>query len=544
MPPKNYEYRKKTSAEKRTNRSRTSDYRLGSGAKKLKRREEWIITCEAKREIAQWRRKCSWEERSIRDEDMIPGIRGLVLQKLLGPEDTFGRELEELFPIRKLSARDLNELLDVLDNESQDTILPYVLTRELQTRECLEVYGEPPGWTPFNVFPPPSFADWNALGQPGSALQCKSNGEPDAEAMINVFTNVQAFREDFNDGGIMDDESAEHWSEDSDEEWAGIWGHVPKTLEHRYCPFEPGASSSTPPATECDSQWYDRSSGSSSSSSSHMPTPLEQVFLVCPPDQVERRPVNLSKQRQMRSKEYMRETGFLWGTGKNTKKVRNRFYAAVPYSEVPSDPSLEELLQYIKPRQAELRLDETTITSYSGGQLGKSFPGEQTGTWFRAPTTSKDAPRFAIEDSNCDTVTKVWLGLESHRAWSGVNMYILWSIFRFGWKGSWGKNGQFGGWCHKDSTRKRCGSYMYYVQSGTGIAWGVLLELLVDRTRGRTAQDQWVQDEGSSAIVAVWFHGVKHKDFFGGQYIWPAWDPGLEVRILPRNYDDEDSDLE
>ena len=118
-------------------------------------------------------------------------------------------------------------------------------------------------------------------------------------------------------------------------------------------------------------------------------------------------------------------------------------------------------------------------------------------------------------------------------AWHGGNLYACNAVIS-GNKllPSFGSRGDFGIWSHKQSTRSKCGSYMYYIPSGSGVAWSVMYELRVcpHHTRKSGAnKDQWVTDEGHVVLHAVWFHGVSQSGFFPGMHIWPTWNAKLEV---------------
>ncbi len=54
---------------------------------------------------------------------------------------------------------------------------------------------------------------------------------------------------------------------------------------------------------------------------------------------------------------------------------------------------------------------------------------------------------------------------------------------------------------------------MLHVPGGSGVAWGCMLQLLVDRSRALpNVRDEWVQPEGTSVVRAIYFHGVLQQD--------------------------------
>ena len=80
-----------------------------------------------------------------------------------------------------------------------------------------------------------------------------------------------------------------------------------------------------------------------------------------------------------------------------------------------------------------------------------------------------------------------------------------------------------------DTRAHKVSSYCYHVLSGSGCAWTVIAELAIDPHRTcKFSVDQKVADEADVAVVALWFHGVSQNDF-NCEYIWPLWEPSLEV---------------
>ena len=118
-------------------------------------------------------------------------------------------------------------------------------------------------------------------------------------------------------------------------------------------------------------------------------------------------------------------------------------------------------------------------------------------------------------------------------SWHGSNLYMARLIIETRkMVATYGSHGDYGVWSHRRSTRKHCGSYMYYIPSGSGVAWGVMFELKVDRkhTQKSGAQyDQWVTHPAHVRVESAWFHGVSQSDFWPYMYIWPVWEPRLQA---------------
>ncbi len=142
------------------------------------------------------------------------------------------------------------------------------------------------------------------------------------------------------------------------------------------------------------------------------------------------------------------------------------------------------------------------------------------GRWFVATL-----PEAADEARNAELAG--W-----QEAYSGTHLYCLNSIRRAGWRATRGSMDRVACWCHRSGHRRYCGSYMLYVPSGTGVAWGCQLHLLVDRTRAlKNVRDQWCQPEGTSILKAVYFHGVLQREWWDGMHVLASWQPHLEVAV-------------
>ena len=128
--------------------------------------------------------------------------------------------------------------------------------------------------------------------------------------------------------------------------------------------------------------------------------------------------------------------------------------------------------------------------------------------------------------------------------WHGTNLYMARSIIETReMVATTGSRGDHGVWSHGLSTRQHCASYMYYIPSGSGVAWGVMFELKVDprqTKRSGVHYNQCVTAPAHVRVGSAWFHGVSQSDFWPYMYIWPVWEPRLEAfkdkggRINPR----------
>ena len=70
---------------------------------------------------------------------------------------------------------------------------------------------------------------------------------------------------------------------------------------------------------------------------------------------------------------------------------------------------------------------------------------------------------------------------------------------------------------HINTAIENFGSYMYYILSGSGVAWSVMFELRIDLAHTKksgSSSHQWVTEDGHATVHAAWFHGVTQDDFF------------------------------
>ena len=202
---------------------------------------------------------------------------------------------------------------------------------------------------------------------------------------------------------------------------------------------------------------------------------------------------------RMRAKEYTQTVGFIWhvGHGKAASKVQWRLGEAHMLKPTPAVPTVKELQEYLCSRFPNLsdQLEQVPFETSS------SEDGHREGKWFRIILS--DA--FPCPDFQT--------------SWHGSNLYVAGSIIKTGkmWPSYDASRRLFGIWSHKSSNRKLCGSYMYYILSGSGVAWSVMFELRIDLNhtqRGGSSSHQHCTEEGHATVHAAWFHGVTQDDFF------------------------------
>ena len=202
-------------------------------------------------------------------------------------------------------------------------------------------------------------------------------------------------------------------------------------------------------------------------------------------------------------------TGFRWSVGISKKcsgvKVRQRYLQAGFWQAYLLAPSINELTSFTGPRFPG------TVLQAAEGTPAQSLlrPGFPRGTFFRMLLLEAIANRS--------------------RYWHGSNLYVINSAVRNGLRNQTADHGPRGVFCFSDTRAHKVSSYCYYILSGSGCAWTVIAELAIDPYRTRKfSVDQTFADEADVALVALWFHGVSQNEF-NCEYIWPLWEPSLEV---------------
>lgn len=93
--------------------------------------------------------------------------------------------------------------------------------------------------------------------------------------------------------------------------------------------------------------------------------------------------------------------------------------------------------------------------------------------------------------------------------------------------------GMPGVYVHKNRTSRKAENYMRFVPlCGDGIFWASKWEVLVDRKRGldeHKSTDQWVQEEDSVQLVALWLCGRTSDEMRSGDQVSQRWFPEHEA---------------
>ena len=90
-------------------------------------------------------------------------------------------------------------------------------------------------------------------------------------------------------------------------------------------------------------------------------------------------------------------------------------------------------------------------------------------------------------------------------------------------------NGPTGVYCFTDLRSNQVSYYCHYILSGSGCAWASFAQFAIPagKTKKYAADQRYAQSEDIT-MTALWFHGVPQNQFTA-EYIWPFWDPALEI---------------
>lgn len=136
-------------------------------------------------------------------------------------------------------------------------------------------------------------------------------------------------------------------------------------------------------------------------------------------------------------------------------------------------------------------------------------------------------------------------------AWHGCKMEALYSILYHGklFESKDGNQGQRtlsnapGVYVFKEGTSHKAENYIRFVPlCGDGVFWAAKFEVRVDRSQRVKCQrstDQWVQQEGSVQLVALWVCGRNASTMRFGDNVSPKWDPELEANPKLQTQKDE-----
>ena len=204
--------------------------------------------------------------------------------------------------------------------------------------------------------------------------------------------------------------------------------------------------------------------------------------------------------------------GYLWATGASPgsagHRVRYRFRND-GHCRTPSVSPLDEIICFTSKRFLPIPkgVDESDPSTFSIKQV---FPH---GSLFKIEFETH--PRH------------------SERCWHGTNLYFAHSLAMHGPCNSTPAHGPNGVYCFPDRRLWKVPFYCVYTLSGTGRAWTAIVELAVPDGKYQTvSKDQRCAQAQDITMIAVWFHGVEHSEFIG-EFIWPTWNPDLEVHLTP-----------
>jgi len=173
--------------------------------------------------------------------------------------------------------------------------------------------------------------------------------------------------------------------------------------------------------------------------------------------------------------------------------------------------------------------------------LGSPQYMEDQGGWFRLPWLAfneVDLPSNSLGHHNGGYAD--W-----QKAWHGCKFEALYSILYCGRLaasadadyGERFNDAAPGVYVHKDSLSHKVGFYMRFVPlCRDGIFWSARWEVRVDRSDRVVAKgtDQWVQEERSVRLVALWLCGRRAEDLEVGWEVSRCWDPQMEANPFSR----------
>ena len=155
--------------------------------------------------------------------------------------------------------------------------------------------------------------------------------------------------------------------------------------------------------------------------------------------------------------------------------------------------------------------------------------------WYRLPWLAFEGENSLPATSTSGSGRSDW-----QRAWHGCKFESLYSIMYHGrlaasrdsGEGERFFEGAPGVYLHKDGTAKKAGFYMRFVPlCNDGVFWGALWEVWVDREDKVTVPqktDQWVQQERSVRLAALWLAGATYEGMNPGWEVVESWNPKLE----------------
>ena len=200
--------------------------------------------------------------------------------------------------------------------------------------------------------------------------------------------------------------------------------------------------------------------------------------------------------------------GYRWALGTRPgsagARVRQRFRDDGQWRQLPSSSALSEIIAFTEKRSLPppVEVDAADIPP----TISQGFP---TGSLFRL--------RIAEHPRHTETF------------WHGSNLYCATSLYMQGPANHEPANGPSGVYCFTDARANKVAYYCHYVLSGSGRAWAAIAQLAIPATKTKKfSTDQRYAQAQDITITALWFHTVS-QDQFVAEYIWPCWDPTLEI---------------
>jgi hypothetical protein len=182
------------------------------------------------------------------------------------------------------------------------------------------------------------------------------------------------------------------------------------------------------------------------------------------------------------------------------------------------------------------RLDSTgkPVTQFLGHFVDMSrgrAPGWYRGEWLGGVPSSGTL----LLSGGLDAEEPDW-----QKAWHGCRLEALYSIMCHGGlmaSKSRARGERFfadapGIYVFRDDLEHKAQSYMRFVPLfRDGVLWASQWEVLVDRSRkvSKKGTDQWIQQEGSVQLKALWLYGRRAQDLETGWDWQENWDPRLEA---------------
>ena len=206
--------------------------------------------------------------------------------------------------------------------------------------------------------------------------------------------------------------------------------------------------------------------------------------------------------------EYGAQGGYRWALGLSSgsagARVRQRFKSDGQWRPRTVSPSLEEITCFTEKRSLPppVEVDVADIPL----AITRGFPS---GSLFRI--------QMAVDPPHME------------RFWHGSNLYCASSLYKQGPVNHKPSNGPTGVYCFTDARGTKVANYCLYILSCSGCAWSAFAQFAIPAIKTKKyATDQRYAQSQDITMTALWFHGVSQNQFLA-EYIWPLWDPALEI---------------